>query len=110
VGHAPGRGHRCRLLRLGPFRMEHRTMNRTAHQAQVVPLPVRHRERTRLQLTRDLARAFAREQRAEALLRAARQEIDAAFGPWAAGRTIARDEARDQLISTGFLPHRRIWQ
>lgn len=61
---------------------------------------------TRLQLTRALARAFARKQRAEALLRQAEAEIDAAFTPWAAGRSIDRDTAREQLISTGHLPIR----
>lgn len=65
---------------------------------------------SQLKLTRALARAMTKQQRAEALLRAATAEVDAAFGPWAAGRKIARDEAREQLISTGFLPRRRVWE
>ena len=65
---------------------------------------------TRLQLTRALARAMAKRERAEALLREARAEESAAFGPWSAGRSINRDEAREQLISTGFLPARKVWQ
>lgn len=66
--------------------------------------------RAQLRLTRALARAMARYDKLEAALRAANAEVDAAFGPWAAGRTIARDEAREQLTSTGYLPRRRIWQ
>jgi hypothetical protein len=63
-----------------------------------------------IRLTRALARAMAKQQRAEALLRAATAEVDAAFGPWAAGRSVSQAEAREQLTSTGFLPPRRIWE
>lgn len=87
-------------------------MSRRAQPAQVVPLRASKapKQPTRLQLTRALAKAMAKQDRAEALLREAKAEVSAAFGPWSAGRTINRDEAREQLISTGFLPERKVWE
>lgn len=65
------------------------------------------RPRTQLQKSRALARAFIQRERALALLADADAAIDVHFPPWAAGRSISRDEARRQLISTGHLPERK---
>lgn len=65
---------------------------------------------TRLQLTRALAKAMAAEDRALAALAKARAEVDAAFHPWARGRSISRDQARAELASTGHLPERKVWE
>ena len=75
----------------------------------VVPLPASNAD-TQLQRTRDLAEAFAQLDFAEAMVREAQAAVSAAFGPWAAGRSIGRDEAREQLISTGHLPRRKVWE
>lgn len=86
-------------------------MSRARQQAKVVPLRAAEpRQLSRLELTRALAKAMAKQDRAEALLREATREIDAIFGPWAAGRVINRDEAREQLVSLGYLPERKVWQ
>lgn len=63
---------------------------------------------TRLQLSRKLASALAKEDRARAALAKAQAEVEAAFMPWAAGRSISRDQARAQLASTGHLPQRKL--
>lgn len=73
----------------------------------VIRLPA---ENTQLQRTRALADAFAQLDQAEAAYREAQAAVTAAFGPWSAGRSISRDEARGQLVSTGHLPRRRIWE
>ncbi|MEC9067854.1 MAG: hypothetical protein VX569_11305 [Pseudomonadota bacterium] len=67
-------------------------------------------EDTQLQRTRALADAFAQLDAAEQAYREAQAAVSAAFGPWSAGRSISRDEAREQLISTGHLPRRRVWE
>ncbi|USA40257.1 hypothetical protein NCF86_03625 [Pelagerythrobacter marinus] len=67
-------------------------------------------EDTQLQRTRALADAFAQLDAAEQAYREAQAAVSAAFGPWSAGRRISRDEARAQLISTGHLPRRRVWE
>lgn len=87
-------------------------MSRRPQPAQVVPLRASKapKQPTRLQLTRALAKAMAKQDRAEALLREAQREIDVVFGPWAAGRVIDRDTARQQLTSTGYLPERKVWE
>jgi hypothetical protein len=53
--------------------------------------------------TRRLARAFQNLEAAEALVARRRKEFDAEFGPWSAGRSVSRTEAREHLASTGFL-------
>jgi len=73
----------------------------------VIQLPA---ENTQLQRTRALAEAFAQLDQAEAAYRDAQTAVTAAFGPWSAGRSISRDEAREQLVSTGHLPRRRVWE
>lgn len=56
--------------------------------------------------TRALARAIARQDRIEAQLREAKAQVEAAFGPWAAGRRINRDEARVLLEHVGLIERR----
>lgn len=68
----------------------------------IVPLPSRAPD-TQLELTRNLADAFGQVEQAERALQEARASLDAVFPRWAAGRRISRDEAREQLISTGHL-------
>lgn len=75
--------------------------------AKVLHLPG---EDTQLQRTRALAEAFSQLDAAEAAYRDAQAAVTAAFGPWSAGRSISRDEAREQLVSTGHLPRRRVWE
>lgn len=58
--------------------------------------------------TRQLARAFKRLEKAEDICREAQLEFDAQFGQWAAGRRVNRDEARRQLVSTGYLEPRMV--
>jgi hypothetical protein len=65
---------------------------------------------TQLDRTRDLADAFAKLDAANEAMREAQSVVDEAFRSWAAGRTISRDEARTQLVSTGYLPRRRVWE
>jgi hypothetical protein len=55
-----------------------------------------------------LARKFKKLDRAEEALRAAQVELDGVFQPWSAGRRIGREKAREQLISTGYLPRRMV--
>lgn len=62
---------------------------------------------SRLQRSHRLARAFKRLDRAEELAAAARAAFDVEFGPWSAGRSINRDEAREHLVSTGLLEPRK---
>lgn len=64
---------------------------------------------TRLQQTRKLAQAFKRYDRALAELENARRDLDDAFFPWAARRSINRDIAREQLVSTGYLPESKVY-
>lgn len=64
---------------------------------------------TQLQRTRRLAQAFNRLDRAEAALRKAKADFDSAYQPWAADQVTNRDEARDMLVSTGYLEKRRVW-
>jgi hypothetical protein len=63
---------------------------------------------SQLQRTHRLARAFKRLDRAQAAYDAAKAEFDHTFMPWAAGRRIDRDVAREQLVSTGFLEQRKV--
>lgn len=63
---------------------------------------------TQLQLSRQLARAFTRLDKALAAVEQAKRDVDAAFEPWSAGRRIDRDAARKQLASTGFLEPRKV--
>lgn len=63
---------------------------------------------TQRQHTKRLATAFRRLDRARKRYEEAQREVDAAFGPWAAGRRTNRDRAREQLVSTGHLEQRRI--
>lgn len=58
---------------------------------------------TRRQRSVRLARAFTRLDAAREALRSAQLEVEAEFSVWAIGRSINRDEARKQLVSTGFL-------
>jgi hypothetical protein len=58
---------------------------------------------TQIERSRRLASAFQRLDKAEAAVQAARAAVTEAFNPWAAGRCINRDKAREQLVSTGFL-------
>lgn len=67
-------------------------------------------ELTQLERTRALADAFAQLDHAETAYREAQNAVDEAFRPWAAERRINRDEARAQLVSTGYLPRRRVWE
>lgn len=73
----------------------------------VIRLPAKE---TQLERTRALAEAFSQLDAAEAAYRNAQAAVTAAFGPWSAGRRISRDEAREQLVSTGHLPRRRVWE
>lgn len=68
-------------------------------------------EITQLQRTRQLARAFNKMDAAEAAYRKAQREFDTAYQPWAAatGAVTNRDEARCMLVSTGYLPKRKVW-
>lgn len=75
--------------------------------ANVLHLPA---EDAQLQRTRALAEAFSQLDAAEAAYREAQAAVTSAFGPWSAGRSISRDEAREQLVSTGHLPRRRVWE
>ena len=75
--------------------------------AEILHLPA---EETQLQRTRALVEAFKKLDAAEAARREAQAAVNAAFGPWAARRSISRDEAREQLVSTGHLPRRRVWE
>lgn len=68
------------------------------------------REESQLDRTRTLADAFTKLDQAEAAYRAAQLAVEAAFQPWASGRSIGRDEARAHLVSTGYLPRRRVWE
>lgn len=61
---------------------------------------------TQLTRTRRLARAFRRLEADEARVAASKLAFDREFNPWAAGRSINRDEARVHLVSTGFLEKR----
>lgn len=61
-----------------------------------------------IEKTRTLARAFNKLDKAEAAYLAAKRDLDVAFQPWAAGKRACRDEARQQLVSTGYLQARRI--
>lgn len=63
---------------------------------------------TQLQRTRRLARAFKRLEKIEMAHAEAKRAFDAEFGPWAAGRRVDRDKAREQLTSTGYLEPRRM--
>lgn len=61
---------------------------------------------SQIEKSRALVRAFQRLDKAEAAYRAAQVEMDRAFQPWAAKRSISRDEAREHLTSTGLLAKR----
>ena len=65
---------------------------------------------TQLDRTRELADAMAEADRIAEQLRDAQAVVDEKFRVWAADRSISRDEARAQLVSTGYLPRRRVWE
>lgn len=67
-------------------------------------------ERERLRCARILARKMAARDRIVEQLRQADAEVHAAFGPFAAGRCISLEEAREQLTSIGYLKRRRVWE
>jgi len=58
---------------------------------------------TRIEQSQALAAAFRQQDEAEIALLRAKIEVAEAFISWAAGRSINRDKAREQLISTGLL-------
>lgn len=58
---------------------------------------------TQLQLTRRLARAFKRRDALRTKLAEAEHALSEEFSAWSAGRRVNRDEARKQLVSTGYL-------
>lgn len=60
---------------------------------------------TQRQRTRRLAQAFTRLERAASELRDAERDLDDAFFPWAAGRSISRSTAREHLASVGLLEY-----
>ena len=66
-------------------------------------------ELTQLDRTRELADAMAEADRIAEQLRDAQAVVEK-FRVWAADRSISRDEARAQLVSTGYLPRRRVWE
>lgn len=61
---------------------------------------------TRAKQTRQLARAFARLDKAEEAYRAAQRQFDEVYQPWAAGLVTDRDEARQSLVLCGLLEKR----
>ena len=63
---------------------------------------------TRRQRSQRLAHAFKRYDAAREALRSAQLEVEAEFSVWAIGRSINRDEARRQLVSTGFLEEGKV--
>ena len=82
----------------------------------VVPAPVpaipaaADPDKERLRLARNLARALARRDRTAEQLRRDDTAVQAAFGPFAAGRRLSLEEAREQLTSIGLLKRRKVWE
>lgn len=90
--------HRQHLQIVGePIAVEE-TRRTTREATKPVTPPTRH------QRAKALARAMARTDKLRAQLAQALAAEDAAFGPFAAGRSISRDQAREQLTSLGLLP------
>lgn len=67
--------------------------------------PLLRRQQTH---TLRLARAFRAFDQAEAAFNAARAEVDEAIGPWSAGRSTNRDEARTMLELAGLIERKRL--
>lgn len=67
-------------------------------------------DKERLRLARNLARALARRDRTAEQLRRDDTAVQAAFGPFAAGRRLSLEEAREQLTSIGLLKRRKVWE